>query len=91
MSKFREFISEENEEALFLTEAIFDKALIGVGRRCGQPSIAVYDAKQLIDCYMEMGMTHEEAEEFFEYNTVGAWLGEHTPIFVTMPDIELID
>lgn len=65
---------KRTKKPFFLTEDVFDKALIGVGRRCGQPSIAVYDSKKLVDCYMEMGMTHEEAEEFFEYNTVGAWL-----------------
>ena len=27
-------------------------------------------------------MTQEEANEFFEFNVVGAWVGEQTPIFV---------
>jgi len=27
-------------------------------------------------------MTDEEAMEFFEFNVVGAWVGEETPIFV---------
>lgn len=30
------------------------------------------------------GMTQEEAEEFFEYNQIGAWMGDRTPVFVTL-------
>ena len=26
---------------------------------------------------------YEEAIEYFEYNVIGAWVGEHTPVFVT--------
>ena len=32
------------------------------------------------------GMTDEEAEEFFTYNVSGSWVGEHTPIYVTLWD-----
>ena len=28
------------------------------------------------------GMTHDEATEFFEFNVVGSWVGEETPIFL---------
>ena len=27
-------------------------------------------------------MTNEEAIEYFEFNVVGAWMGEGTPIFL---------
>jgi hypothetical protein len=27
-------------------------------------------------------MTEEEAEEYFEFNTAGAWIGSQTPIFM---------
>jgi hypothetical protein len=30
----------------------------------------------------DMDCSEEEAMEFFEFNVVGAWVGEHTPIFV---------
>jgi hypothetical protein len=33
---------------------------------------------------MEDDMTDEEAVEFFEYNTRGSYVGEHTPVFVTL-------
>jgi hypothetical protein len=28
------------------------------------------------------GMTYEGAAEFFQFNTLGAWVGEHTPLFL---------
>jgi hypothetical protein len=28
------------------------------------------------------GMEYEEAEEYIEYNCIGAWVGERTPIIV---------
>jgi len=27
-------------------------------------------------------MSDEEAEEYFNFNTLGAWMGEGTPLFV---------
>jgi hypothetical protein len=33
-------------------------------------------------------MTREEAEEFFEFNTIGAWLGDATPVFIDMRPAE---
>jgi hypothetical protein len=28
------------------------------------------------------GMSEEEAEEYFQFNVEGAWVGENTPIFL---------
>jgi len=57
-------------------------ALIGVGRRCGQPTLAVYDVSKVLEILMDTGgMTDEEAVEFFEYNIEGSWVGETTPIW----------
>ena len=70
------------EEELLLADG-FDAALIGTGERCGQPTIAVYDREKCIEVLEKRdGMTQEEANEFFEFNVVGAWVGEQTPIFV---------
>ena len=27
-------------------------------------------------------MTYEEAIEYFDYNILGAWMGEYTPVFI---------
>jgi hypothetical protein len=31
---------------------------------------------------VEGGMTLEEAREYFEFNVVGAWVGETTPVYI---------
>jgi hypothetical protein len=34
------------------------------------------------------GMTEEEAEEYFNFNQLGAWIGENTPCFLTPLTLE---
>ena len=36
-------------------------------------------------------MTEEEAIEYLEFNTIGAWVGEKTPMFVSLTTMEEID
>jgi hypothetical protein len=74
-------LKEENPEALLADG--FDKALIGLGRRCGQPTLAVYDKTKCINILCE-DMSFEEAEEYFDFNVSGAWMGENTPIFIEL-------
>lgn len=68
----------------------FDEAIIGVGRRCGQPTIVVYDADKCRRILQKrMKGDPIDADEYFEFNVVGAWMGENTPIFVErLSDIE---
>lgn len=68
-----------------------DKALIGVGRRCGQPDILVYSVGDCLEALVAEGMTYEEAVEYFEFNIVGAWVGEETPMWVYDIEPELMD
>ena len=42
----------------------------------------VYSANKIIDILSEE-MTPEEAEEFYEYNILGAYMGDMTPIYVS--------
>ena len=78
-----DWLIEHDEE--ILTADGFDSALIGVGERAGQPTIAMYDKDKCINLLIERdGMTEEEAEEYLYFNVVGAWVGEYTPCFVTL-------
>jgi len=74
-------LGEENPGALVL-DPPFDEALIGIGRRCGQPSLAVYDKLLILRLLMEQGLALSDAIEHFEFNIAGAWVGPHTPRFV---------
>jgi len=61
----------------------FDDAIIGIGRRCGQPDLAVYSVQKCIAILESTkGLDYLDAVEYFEFNVVGAWVGEDTPIFV---------
>jgi len=74
----KEELSYINEQALFANG--FDDALLGIDML---DYIAVYDADKCIDILMQTSdMTREEAEEYFEFNTLNAYVGEHTPRFV---------
>lgn len=73
----------DREDLLFLEG--FDAAIVGVGRRCGQPDIVAYDADKIIAILMmDHGMSEEDAHEFYEFNIVGAWLGDDTPVFIVL-------
>jgi hypothetical protein len=43
---------------------------------------AVYSVEKILATMKSQGMSHEEAEEFFEFNIAGAYVGKHTPVFV---------
>ena len=65
-----------------LTADGLENALMGVGRRWGQPTLAVYDVNKVLEILMKRdGMTDEEAVEYFEFNIEGSWVGEGTPIW----------
>jgi len=63
----------------------FDQAIIGVGYRPGSDPILVYDLDKCINTLVKRDeMSPEDAKDFFEYNTLEAWVGEGTPIYVQL-------
>ena len=60
----------------------FDDCVLGVCYRFGQEPIIAYDQNKVIAKLQEDGMTEEEAIEFFEFNQIGAWVGDTTPCFI---------
>jgi hypothetical protein len=78
----REEIADINPDALVCDG--FDEAIIGMAERINLGPVVAYNVEQMIAIMMERdGMTYEEALEFFNYNILGAWMGEFTPIFIT--------
>jgi hypothetical protein len=63
----------------------FEDCAIGLLERFGQPPIIVYDRRRVIAKLMAQGMTDEEAEEYYGFNQLGAWVGEYTPAFLVRP------
>lgn len=66
----------------------FDDCVAGFVERCGHPPILCYDVEKVIAKLESQGMTREEAEEFFAYNQLGAWVGEGTPCFLQRLSLE---
>ena len=82
----RDALAEVDPDMLFADG--FDDALVGYAELFGRPPLAVYDRAKCIDILMTRdGMDYDGAVEFFEFNTLGAWVGEHTPIFLTTPEL----
>jgi hypothetical protein len=59
----------------------FDEAIIGVAYVRGS-AVAVYDEDLAIEILASQGMSLDESREYFDFNVVGAYVGEQTPIFV---------
>jgi hypothetical protein len=47
--------------------------------------VLCYDYDKVIAMHVKEGMTREEAVEYFDFNTIGAWMGDRTPVFITKP------
>jgi len=58
----------------------FEDALVGICQQFNR-YLAVYSYRKCIEI-LAKDMTEEEAEEFMSFNVVGAWVGEHTPVFL---------
>ena len=80
-----EFADGVEEELLFLGEhderKRFEPAILGIAHRFGMQPVVTYDYRKVIDIFAE-DMSYEEAQEYFDYNVIGAWVGEGTPIFI---------
>ena len=67
----------------------FEDALIGYGTRFSY-DVAVYSTSKCLKILMGRdGMSDEEAMEYFTFNVTGAYVGEHTPVF--LEDLEMVN
>lgn len=78
-----EQLASENEDAL--TADGYETCLVGICYQFGRSPVACYDYEKCIALLINRDkMTHEEAIEFFEFNTLGAGMGENTPVFTKL-------
>jgi hypothetical protein len=73
-------IAEEYPEAVKMDG--FDDCILGICNQFGRPAVIAYDQKKVIKELMKDGMSWEEAEEYFSFNQIGAYVGDHTPVFI---------
>jgi hypothetical protein len=75
----RELLAQLNPDALVADG--HDDALIGVLLRPGKPPVACYDREKLIEGLQQQGLDWDDAVEWFEFNVIGAYVGEATPVY----------
>lgn len=84
--KKRDSIIDMYPDNEFMFADGFDDAIIGVLERFGSEPIVCYNREMVINKMVEDGMTREESEEYFDYNIIGAYVGETTPAFINTID-----
>jgi len=87
LNELREYLGSMFEGLLFLSEPEFDQAIVGLADRIGMSTVVVYDTTKIIDILCERdGMDRETATEYYEFNILGAYVGEQTPMFISLID-----
>ena len=64
----------------------YDDCLVGLTLRDGE-WVALYDATRIIT-KLAQEMTDDEALEFFEFNIEGSYMGNKTPVFIFMDQVD---
>ena len=83
----RDYLNEFAEGAMILEPSSFDEAIVGIVQRIDRDPVVCYSVSKIIEILAESGMDDDEAYEYYEYNILGAYMGEGTPMFVEMlPD-----
>ena len=78
--KILDKISEIDPEFLLLDG--YDDCIVGIMERFGIGPIVCYSKDAIID-KLSKDMSYEDVVEFFDFNIIGAWVGEKTPCFVS--------
>jgi hypothetical protein len=69
-------------DLLVMDPEYLDEAIIGTVSRHDLYAVC-YDSNKVIELLMKHdGMDYDEAVEYMEFNMKGAWVGEHTPVFL---------
>ena len=77
ISTVRKYIQEFGDPETLIADG-FDDAILGLSH----DSKVVYDIDKMIKVLTDDGMDSEEALEYLEFNTFGAYVGKFTPIYV---------
>lgn len=83
----RDYLSEFEDDVMVLEPSQFDEAIVGTVSRVDRSPVVCYSVDKIVEILMEDGMSQEEAYEYYEYNILGAYIGEGTPMFLaSIPD-----
>ena len=76
----REELQEGYSQSLLFADG-FDDCIIGVTDDFGTIRV-VYSVDKMIESLMSEGDSYADAREYLEFNTLTAWVGDNTPIYV---------
>ena len=85
LDEILEYLADDGEGEALLMEprSDYDECILGIGGRFHDGPLAIYSVERILAVLMrDDEMDEEGAQEFFEFNIIGGWLGEGTPIFV---------
>ena len=69
-----------------LTYDGFDSAIFGIAIRPCHNTVVAYDFNLMVKQCEKDGMSYDEAIEYIDFNIVGAYMGEGTPIIIRKID-----
>ena len=84
--KVRNWVKDNDEEALFADG--LDDAIIAISRDSltGKYRV-VYDVARIVQVLVnDQGMSEDEAYENMEFNIIGGYVGDMTPIWAFLPE-----
>lgn len=80
--KLKKDILDYHPDLIFYDE--FNDCIVGVVEKFGVELCVCYDKEKVINKLVADGMSVDEAFEYFEFNIIGAYVGEHTPSFINL-------
>jgi hypothetical protein len=87
LSKQREALYDLYPDSEFMFMNGHDEAIVGIVEYFGSQQQLCYDKEKVLQKLMKSGMTYEEACEYFDFNIIGAYMGEQTPVFIELINI----
>ena len=74
-------IADINPEAMLADG--FDEAILGMCLQFGCEPIVAYDYNKCVGILVNRdGMTESEATDYIQFNVIGAYVGNNTPVFI---------
>lgn len=67
----------------FMSMDGYEDCIVGIVEQFGRPPILCYNKSLVIQKMIDDGCSPEEAEEYFDHNQIGAYVGASTPCFLT--------
>lgn len=78
----REHLSDLYGELVFLDPPeMFDDCIVGISQNSVGHTFVAYSYGKIIEKLKE-DMSEEEAIEYFDYNIIGSYVGDHSPCFI---------